>query len=333
MFLENYNLLNSLFIVVLWILGGLMYPYFYMENDNNASIQFFQEISTLIICGFMPLIIFIILLYQLLKIKKEPEIKKRRKMVIEMMVFKEPGNNVNISKDEKLRINIHRKILHLIPVAIILFCWIFSINIWQDLLNQNEIWGISGKMFGQFLILTIGYSAILLFAILDYIRLSFIFENHEITWLIPDNVLNFLNKSIKSNEKIEFLSPTSLILSFVPIFFLPFEIFASAVLVSTISDGLASIMGIKFEKNLLPQYKSKIGYGAGFFSAFIIMFLTIKLFNPLVEFILLFIVSLVGALTFLIIDLIDIKIDDNILNPLFCGFFTWISYISLPLFL
>ncbi len=332
MFSENHNLLNSLLIVVLWINGGIMYPYFYVENDPSSNIRFFQGISTLTICGFMPFIILIILLYQLFKLKKEPEIKKRRKTMIEIKVFKELAKNDNISKDAKLRINIYRKILHVIPVVIILFCWVFSIKIWQDVLNQNEAWGISGEMFGRFLILTIGYSALLLFAILDYIRLSFIFKPRgEISWLIPDPVLNFLDKSIKSNEKIEFLSPTALILSFIPIFFLPFEIFASTVLIATISDGLASLIGIKFEKNVMYQKKSKIGHVAGFSSAFVIALLMIKIFNPLIECINLFIVSLIGALIFLLIDIADMKIDDNILNPLFCGLFMWIAYIFIPL--
>ena len=324
-FPKAHNFLNSLSIVFLWILAAIAYPLFYTAND--PYIKWFQGLSSFLIAFVTPCLIFLILLYQYLQVNKNPEIKTRRKEIIDIKDSNESTISITNSRKKMLYIDINRKLLHLFPASLIISLWIYAVEIWEDVMFQNEIWGISGENFGRFLIITIGYSGILIFAAMDYIRLSYIFNRRNLTYLIPDNVLNLLNKSMKSNEKIEFIRSASMVLSFVPIFFFPFEIFATTVLISTISDGAASISGLKWGKYHFPKNSTKTvtGHIAGFIVSYIICFITFIIFKPLVDMSGLSLVSLVGALTFVLIDILNLRIDDNILNPILCGLLIWFS--------
>jgi dolichol kinase len=186
---------------------------------------------------------------------------------------------------------------------------------------MNVKWGITGEEFGRFLILTAGYSGILIFAALDYVRLSYVFENRNLFYLIPDNVLILLTKSMKRKENFEFIRPTVLVLSFVPIFFFPFCIFASAILIATVGDGAASVFGLKFGKISFPKSSEKtvIGYIAGFLASFAIGLGFILMFGDSVHIIKIIVIAISGGITFFIIDLLNLKVDDNILNPIFCA--------------
>ncbi len=324
-FPKNHNSLNSIIIVVLWIIAGMTYPFLY--PDNTPQIKWFQGLSTTIICILTPGMILIILLYESFIVKKNPQIKKNRERIIDPDKFNQMKIDQRNSGQLSLKIDIHRKLLHLFPVLMILFLWIFATQIWEGMLHQDELWGISGIDYAKFLILTVGFSGIMVFAILDYLRLSFIFDKGNLTYLVPDNVTNLLNKSMKANENFEFLRPASLVLSFEPIFFLPFEIFAATVLIATIGDGAASVFGLKFGNCHVDKNNNKtiIGHLAGFGVSFLISVLALIVFSPSLNLIKISFIALIGALTFLVIDILSLKIDDNILNPLACGILMWIS--------
>ena len=66
--------LNSCLTFILWILAGVVYPFYYWTS--NANIEWFLTLSTFFICIFTPIIIFLILYYQYrFVVKKNPEIK------------------------------------------------------------------------------------------------------------------------------------------------------------------------------------------------------------------------------------------------------------------
>ena len=222
-------------------------------------------------------------------------------------------------KSQKFKTDIHRKALHLLPASIVIFLWIFSVYVWDGIWDADTVWGITGEEFGRFLILTAGYSGILVFGGLDYIRLSFIFNNHNVFHLIPDNVLDLLGKSMRRKENFEFIRPTVLVLSFVPIFFFPFCVFAAAILIATIGDGAASLFGLRFGKINFPKTSEKtiIGYLAGFLASFGIGFVIVGLFEPSLYFLKIIVIGISGGFTFLMVDLLNLPIDDNILNPFF----------------
>jgi dolichol kinase len=239
-------------------------------------------------------------------------------------------NKIN-DKSYSLRTDIHRKIFHLLPGLIIIILRIFAINIWDGVWNADQIYGITGDEYGMFLILTIGYAGVVLFAALDFVRLSYVFENSNIYYLLPDSLSNLLIKTLKRKENYEFTKNMVLVLSLVPILFLPFGIFTAAALITSIGDGVASIMGVGFGRYHFPKKSSKtlIGYISGFLASLGVSLFSLWLFEPSIIFSKMIVISLSGAVVFLIIDLLSPKIDDNILNPIFCGLTMTFFYLIL----
>ena len=123
---------------------------------------------------------------------------------------------------------------------------------------------------------------------------------------------------MKREEVFQFTKPTIITLSFAPIFFYPFGIFASAALIATIGDGAACIFGLKYGKKKFPKSSNKtiVGYAAGFLVSFLVSLVMLFLFEPHLSSFKLLFIGLSGAITFFLIDVLNLKIDDNILNPL-----------------
>ena len=90
-------------------------------------------------------------------------------------------------------------------------------------------------------------------------------------------------------------------------------------------------MGVSFGKYHFPKKSSKtmIGYISGFLASFGVSLLALWLFEGDLIPYKMIIMSLSGALVFLILDLLSLKIDDNILNPLFCGLVMTFFYVIL----
>ncbi len=329
-FPKEHNFNNSILIFFLWILAGILYPFFYSSND--ANIRCFQALSIIFICLVTPFILFLILFYQYrFVIKKNPDIKEKRNIEGYIKDFDKFNNEIKDIRTSDLNTDIHRKALHLVPAGIIIFLWVFAVYVWSGIWKADQIWGISGEDFGRFLILSVGFSGILVFAALDYVRLSYIFEKRNIYHFLPDNVSELLTKTIKRREIYEFTKPAALILAFVPIFFLPFGIFAAAALIATLGDGAASIFGMRFGKRNFPKTSKKtvIGYIAGFLASFIVSMITLWIFESNILLTKIIVIALGGAIMFLFIDLLSLKLDDNILNPILCALIMGILYLSI----
>ena len=102
-------------------------------------------------------------------------------------------------------------------------------------------------------------------------------------------------------------------------------------MIATIGDGAASILGMRLGKRNFPKNSKKtiIGYIAGFFASFGVSILALWIFESNLVILKILIISLGGATMFLIIDLLSLKIDDNILNPIFCGLIMAFVYYNL----
>lgn len=323
----EHNFINCIITFFLWIVAGLIYPLYL--STGNQNFRFFQILSMFFICIFTPFLIFLILFYQdRIVLRCNPEIKERRNIENFLNKFRENEETLKNLRSQKIKTDIHRKALHLFPAGIIILLWIFAIYIWDGFWNADKVWGITGSQFGRFLILTTGYSGILIFGALDYIRLSYIFEKHNLFHLIPDNVLNLLGKTMKRNENYNYIKPLVLALSFAPIFVFPFGIFVAASLIATLGDGAASVFGLRFGKNHFPKSSEKtyVGYIAGFLASFMIASLSLWLFENSLNIFVIFTISFMGATTFFIIDISNLKIDDNILNPIFSALIMGLFY-------
>jgi dolichol kinase len=284
-----------------------------------------------IICIYAPLLIVSILLIEyLFVIKLNPE--KRHERNFEKFFSSFNDSNEYFCKDggHSFNTDLHRKTFHLLPAVLIIFLWMFAIYIWEGIWSANLFWGITGLEYGIFLILTVGYAAIVIFAALDYVRLSFIFKKRSIFYLMPPNVSHLLLKTLKKKENCEFTKPVALILSLVPIFFwAPFSIFAAAALIASLGDGAASLIGLKLGKIRFPKDSSKtiIGYISGFFVSFGATLLAFWLFEPWIGMVNIFIVAFGGALGFLLVDLFNLNLDDNILNPIISSLIMILIYV------
>jgi len=326
-FSKDHNFINSILTFILWIVAGLLYPFYFWPWSDELA--FFGGLSIFFICIFTPLMIFLVLIYQyFVVIRKNSDIKQKRTIHLFLDRFDSEKNTRNQEDSHTLKIDVYRKALHLFPALVIILLWTFAVYIWDGVWNADLFWGISGVHFGRFLIITAGYSGILVFAALDYIRLSYIFPKKNLFHFLPNNVLDLLTKSMKRREIFEFTKPVALVLSFTPIFFFPFGIFSSTALISTLGDGAASLMGLKYGKKHFPKQSKKtfIGYIFGTLTSFIVCFVSIFVFQPLLNFQEIIVLSVVGSISFLIIDLSNLNIDDNILNPLFCGFLMGLVY-------
>ena len=333
MFPKEHNFYNSFIVVLLWIVSGIIYPFFYIED--NEHVRFHQSFSMNIICIFSLLLIISILMYQYsVVLKDRPYLKQNRTLTIFLEKY-ELTNVTNIkqnnNKSYSLRTDFHRKLFHLIPAGVIIILWNFSVYIWEGVWHADQVWGITVHDFGMFLMLTIGYTGVILFAALDFVRLSYIYENRNIYHLLPDCLSNLLIKSLKPNEIYEFTKTVILVLSMVPLLFLPFGIFAAAALITSIGDGAASLVGVGFGRHHFPKNSNKtiIGYIAGFLASFGVSLFALFLFEPDLLPFKVIVMSLSGAIVFLTIDLLSLNIDDNILNPIFTGIIMTFFYIIL----
>jgi len=327
----EHNFTNSFLIFLLWIVAGIVYPFFFIRD--SSQVRWFEGLALQIICIYAPLLVLFILYYQYQFIlKKKPILRDDRTIdkFVERFTLMDIRNLNN--RKVALKADVHRKAFHLLPAVIIIFLWLFAIYIWEAMWNANQFWGISGTEYGIFLILTVGYTGIIIFAALDYIRLSHIFNKYSIYHLLPNCIFNILGKTLKKNEIYEFTRPVALVLSLVPTLFLPFGVFTTVALIATLGDGAASIFGLRFGRIHFPKSSNKtiIGYISGFLVSFGISLTALWLFEQhFLNIPKIFIIAFIGALVFLVIDLLNLKIDDNILNPIFCALFMGFLYYSL----
>ena len=331
-FPTEHNFQKSIAVVILWVFAGLVYPFFFLSDSPNIGL--FQWLSMFFICIFTPFMIFLVLYYQYRKVKHKPEVRQRRCLANFFKEFKQKSGGITDIKTHTFKTDLHRKMLHLFPSCLIILLWFFAIYIWGGLWNANDFWGVTPEDFGVFLIISAGYSGIWVFAMLDYIRLSCIYERGNVFWILPDNVLNLLGKAIKRKEFYEFIGPTVLVLSFIPMFLvvrISFGLFAAAMLIATIGDAFASLFGIKYGLHPFPKngHKTIEGYVAGFLGSFGIALVALLAFETQLPLIKMILIALGGACVFLGIDLLDLRIDDNILNPIFCGYFMVLLYFIL----
>ncbi len=76
-FPKEHVFINSFIYFVLWIISGILYPFFYPRDTEY--VRFHQAFSMNIICIFGPLLVFLILLYQYkIVLKDKPELRENR---------------------------------------------------------------------------------------------------------------------------------------------------------------------------------------------------------------------------------------------------------------
>ena len=193
-----------------------------------------------------------------------------------------------------------------------------------DKINAN-IWGIPALTFPRdhstWFIATFGaIGATLLFLIPEVFRLF----SPENFMLKKATILMRGGEKHNVSAAIQLSIASSLVLLIVP----DISVSMAAITISVIGDAFASLFGRKFHNHKISINPSKSYEGAlggmflGFVSGVIILIFAFDILSSLF-------LALIGALILGAIDIIDIKISDNLLNPLIIGFSMYLISIIL----
>ncbi|MFX1391128.1 MAG: hypothetical protein ACFE9Z_13770 [Promethearchaeota archaeon] len=307
---------NEALIAILFLTAGVLFPFMYQFHSPDLSQ------SSLTFLWFTTSIVFMIemggwaltLIYNTIISKRDPKTMAQR----DYSKFCEDFNNNWV---DDLKSELGRKFLHLFTCFVIFFFWTLG-TVLNDLGILTQ-WGLDNYSFSYWLIITVGYGFVFMFQIADLARLNkfYMLPKWAKSWYLD----------MKKSELYTFIASTPLVLSFTPFIFAPFPIFAAVALITTLSDGVACIIGKKYGKNYLRTNSKKTVEGliAGGLSTFIIVFLVSIFYYPWmplpIEKILL--MCFVSTLLFMMIDAYIMTISDNILNPLLTGFGMWIIFL------
>ncbi|MHA1371232.1 MAG: phosphatidate cytidylyltransferase [Promethearchaeota archaeon] len=310
------SFLNDVMIGCIFIMCSVTYPFMYKITGLAAEWQnVFFLLSDAFILGFLAFLSFYII-QEYVRAKRDPsrlETRDYQRFVVESDHF----------KDDKKR-DANRKLLHLIPVGVILIVYLFAFLLKNELIETGiKMLGvpISYLGFAYFLIVLIGYSFVAMFMLEDTLRLI---GKNKYFYLTPDWAHKWIRSSLSANETQTFISSIPLVLCFMPFLFVSFPLFISVAFITSLADAAASIFGKRFGKHKIRinNKKSYEGLVVGMFSTFLAVFLTNLLIPDLSLTCLgLMIMSVGSAIIFGFIDVFGGKIVDNILNPLICGGF------------
>lgn len=311
---EKKLLVNELLVALLFFSSGILYPFLYQAHNPSLDINvlnFLWITSSIMILAEMILWASIISL-NAIKCRYDPE----RKLARDFSVFKK-----HFLEDWKydFRKDVERKLLHMLPVAVIFGIW--TIGSLFDVIGLLGQWNIDVFSFSYWLIVTIGFAFVLMFAVADLLRLA-------APSGLPNWAIKWYQKSMKPNELETYISSAPLVLSFVPFLFAPFPVFASVALITSLGDAAASLIGKRYGKHKVSEKSKKTveGYIAGISSTFLIVILTTNVYHSLYPINIGTIVAMatMAAFLFWTIDVFAKNVSDNLLNPLICGGGMWL---------
>jgi len=314
--IENDIFANEILIALLFLMAGVLFPFMYQFHSPSLSqsslnlLWFITSITFMIEMGVWG----VTLLYNVIISKKNPEIMVKR----DYTKFCEEFNKNWV---DDLKSELGRKFLHLFTCLVIFFFW--TLGTVLNNLGFLTQWGLDNYSFSYWLIITVGYGFVFMFQVADLTRLNkyYILPNWARKWYLD----------MKQSELHTFIASTPLVLSFSPFIFAPFPIFAAVALITTVSDGVACIIGKKYGKHHLRTNNKKTieGLIAGAIATFVIVFLISIFYYPWMPIAIekIIMMSFAATLLFMLIDAYIKNISDNILNPLLTGFAMWILFL------
>jgi CDP-diglyceride synthetase len=219
-------------------------------------------------------------------------------------------------EDYSEKSQIKRRITHILPGAVVGLCIVFIYYFFSELLGPAWI------DYAMFIIIIIGIDFALTFIAQDLIRL-FDFS------YMPPTAIKMCKAGLTPDELDSFSSTSVMVFSFGPFIFFIFPIFFIVILITSVADAMASIVGILTgeKKHHFPKSttKSVEGYIGGFIFTFICTVFAIAFSNHFQlsnwGFELTLYIALILSTVFVLIDLLTSKIElqDNYLNPFITG--------------
>jgi dolichol kinase len=301
---KEHSFATSISTVILWFFAAIAYPFLILKA--NGSIENYTFHSFFWIVLFTPFVIFCILFYQFLLLKRKPELRETRKPE---NLERKLASQGNVGDSYDFYVDLKRKVLHLIPALLIIGLYYFG------------IW-IKNIPMSFYLIITVGYAGIFAFAMLDLLRFSWLFGTTKYYELLPSKIFTTLTETMKPRELVEFIKSAAMILAMIPILFFDFGIFVSTALISTIGDGCASVFGKAWGKKNWPKNSPKtiVGYISGILASCSLSLFSLLVFQPGYSSIKIILLCIASGVIFFIVDVSNSRIDDNILNSIVIGF-------------
>ncbi len=216
-----------------------------------------------------------------------------------------------------------RKLAHFYPALVIIGIYFLG----DALESFTTIYGIDSLTFSKYWQLTIAIHFLWMMNIADLFRLNSFKK-------LGKFATRWFENSLRPSELETFAQGSIMILSWIPFFLVDSQILLAIVLISSISDGVTSILGIKFGRITIKGTKKKLeGTIAGFITTYLLVII-INLILPFQELqgIEIHIIALFAAIGFGLVDIFGRKITDNFLNPVVTGLIIWIMLVIFQFF-
>lgn len=292
---------NEVLIVVLLLVNIVIYPFLF---DNIVVMpEHAHQIYTFIgVAGVINIIAWIVLV---------PIWRVENWFMYKFIFKKEQGSYVEWK--ERIRTNFKdtgfrdllRKLIHFAYIPLIVVFW--------NQFSENPLGGgwnsQSSAVYYQANIL---YGFMIVMVIFDLVRL----HSWKTFGLIPRI---WAEGCIKPNELNTFNSASPMLLSIMPFVLAGHRIFYCVVLIASVSDAMASIIGKNFGRRKIGK-KTVAGFIAGTASTYLIIIL-INFITPFPGYSVLDIniLAVAGAIAFFFVDRYVDQISDNFANPIIVG--------------
>ncbi|MFX1442867.1 MAG: phosphatidate cytidylyltransferase [Promethearchaeota archaeon] len=312
---NGYKKLNEVIYALLTVAFALFYPFIILRfGGNKQGIIFPNAVDELSFLGNI-FIVGVMIGVSFWGISAKLRTIRNPELLIEQ-------HNYELFCKEFLekyseRSQIKRRITHILPGAVVGLCIIIVYYFFFDLLGSAWI------DYAMFIIIIIGIDFALTFIAQDLIRL-FDFS------YMPPTAIKMCKAGLTPDELDSFSSTSIMVFSFGPFIFFIFPIFFIVILITSVADAMASMIGILSgnKKHHFPKSTNKSieGYIGGFIFTFICTVFAVvfsnhfQLSNWGLE--LTLFIAFMLSIVFVLIDLLTSKIElqDNYLNPFIIGF-------------
>ena len=227
------------------------------------------------------------------------------------------------SKTSEFKKDTKRKLTHFYPALVIIGFYLIG-NVFEPFSIK---YGIDSLTFSKYWQLAIAIHFLWTMNIADLLRLTSFKK-------LGKFATRWFEDSLRPSELETFAQGSIMILSWIPFFLADIQILLAIVLISSISDGVTSIIGIKFGKITIKGTKKKLeGTIAGIITTYLIIII-INLILPFqgIQSFEIHIIALFTAFGFGLVDIFSRKITDNFLNPVVTGSIIWIILLLFQFF-
>ncbi|OLS15350.1 MAG: hypothetical protein RBG13Loki_1024 [Promethearchaeota archaeon CR_4] len=294
---------NEVLIGVLYILTAILYPFFYGGTGISPETETTMYWISLLVWSVEITIFIVNILVEKGKCKRNPQLLVDRDYECVKTAYR-TNYRYDVKKDFK------RKALHLLAVLVIVIAWEMSRIL--DSFGALPL-GMTDHPFAfyRWMVNTIGFAFIIMFAIGDLVRLMY-------NTCLPPWAATWFTSSIKEDELVTFSATAPLVLGLVPFLFAPYQLFLSVALITSLADAAASLVGKQFGKHHLSATSKKTfeGLFAGAVAAFTIVALAM---GTLVSITIALSMAAIATSLFVLVDIFTKKLSDNIVNSLACG--------------